>query len=105
MGTSARSEASVNAGNRLSERSGAHFLSGAPSPASRLKKSTYCIWLELSGEVAPEDDSEMNNIMMINELCASRFSSNTTESEMFAVRYEALPQRVQNHPRSQWTVR
>jgi hypothetical protein len=34
----------------------------------------------LSGEVAPEDDGEMNNIMMINELCASRFSSNTTES-------------------------
>jgi hypothetical protein len=66
---------------------------------------TYCIWLELSGEVAPEDDGEMNNIMMINVLCASRFSSNTTESEMFAVRYEALPQRVQNHPRSQWTVR
>jgi hypothetical protein len=34
----------------------------------------------LSGEVAPEDEGEMNNIMMINELCVSRFSSDITES-------------------------
>jgi hypothetical protein len=82
MGTSARSEASVNAGNRLSERSGAHFLSGAPCPRLAPKEIDllHSIWLELSGEVAPEDDGEMNNIMMINVLCASRFSSNTTES-------------------------
>jgi hypothetical protein len=83
MGTSARSEASVNAGNRLSERSGAHFLFGAPCPRLAPKEIDllHSIWLELSGgEVAPEGDGEMNNIMMINELCASRFSSNTTES-------------------------
>ena len=82
MGTSARSEASVNAGNRLSERSGAHFLSGAPCPRLAPKEIDllHSIWLELSGEVAPEDEGEMNNIMMINELCVSRFSSDITES-------------------------